>query len=153
MKIACTAKINFDDECKRTFATKSAKCGHLRSLGERGNGGFRDLLAPLLDEVTTIWNLERRGTPAYLLAQCCHHRRSQYRVFHPDGHERRPAPLMRPPFSGAPRDVYALHLGRHHHQLGKASYARLKARVRKRRGVGFGFRIKRATSKSGLALT
>src|SRR6516162_8770294 len=109
-----------------------AKCGHLRSLGERGNGGFRDLLAPLLDEVTTIWNLERRGTPAYLLAQCCHHRRSQYRVFHPDGHERLPAPLLPPPLRGPPRDVYALHLGRHHHQLGKSPYARLKARVRKR---------------------
>src|SRR3974390_2459909 len=119
----------------------TASHGLLRSLGERGNGGFRDLLAPLLDEVTTIWNLERRGTPAYLLAQCCHHRRSQYRVFHPDGHERLPAPLMRPPFSGAPRDVHALHLGRYHHQLGKASYPRLKARVRKRRGVGFGFRF------------
>src|SRR5262249_6580289 len=67
------------------------------SLGERGNGGLRDLLAPLLNPVTTIWNLERRGTPAFLPAQCCHHRRSQYRVFHPDGHERLPAPLMRRP--------------------------------------------------------
>src|SRR5215510_7737335 len=51
-----------------------ANSGHARSLGERGNGGFRDLLAPLLDEVTAVWNLERRGTPAYLLTQCCHHR-------------------------------------------------------------------------------
>src|SRR5262245_5835322 len=71
--------------------------GHSQNLGERGNGGFRDFLAPLLDEVTAVWNLERRGTSAYLLAQCRHHRRSQYRVFHPDGHERLPAPLMRPP--------------------------------------------------------
>src|SRR5262249_52470104 len=96
-------------------------------------------LAPLLYEVTAAWYLERRGTPAYLLTQCCHHRRSQYRVFHPDGHERLPVPLMRPPFSGAPRDVDALHLGRHHHQLGKASYARLVADIGKRRRVGLGF--------------
>src|SRR5262249_38269843 len=118
-------------------AVHSINSGHARSLGERGNGGFPDLLAPLLDEVTAGWNPERRGPPAYLLTQCCHHRRSQYRVFHPDGHEGLPAPLMRPPFSGAPRDVDALHLGRHHHQLGKASYARLIASVGKRRGVGF----------------
>src|SRR6516165_11656377 len=27
-KIACTAKRNFNDECKRTFATRSARTGH-----------------------------------------------------------------------------------------------------------------------------
>ena len=75
-----------------------ARSGHSRSLGERGNGGFRDLLAPLLEEVAAVRNLKRRGTPAYLLTQCCHHRRSEHRIFHPDGHERLPAPLMRPPF-------------------------------------------------------
>src|SRR5262245_3323130 len=115
--------------------------GHSRSLGERGNGGLRDLPAPLLDEVTAVWDLERRGTPAYLLTQCCHHSRTQYWVFHPDSHERLPAPLTRPPLSGSPRDFDTLHLGRHHHQFGKAPYAGLVARVGKRRGVGFGFRF------------
>src|SRR3974377_2160019 len=61
------------DHTGRIVREVKVKSGHSRSLGERGNGGFRDLLAPLLDEVTAVWNLERRGTPAYLLAQCCHH--------------------------------------------------------------------------------
>src|SRR5262249_56407960 len=79
-----------------------ANTGHSRSLGERGNGGFRDFLAPLLDEVTAVWNFERRGTPAYLLTQCRHHRRSPYPGFHPHRPATLPPPLIHPPLSGAP---------------------------------------------------
>src|SRR5262249_61794688 len=71
--------------------------GHSQNLGERGNGGFRDFLAPLLDEVTAVWNLERRGTSAYLLAQCRHHRRAPDPGFPPAGPGPLPPPLLSPP--------------------------------------------------------
>ena len=42
------ATITFDDAVANEAALVAA------SLGERGNGGFRDLLAPLLNEVTAV---------------------------------------------------------------------------------------------------
>src|SRR5262249_36220320 len=70
-----------------------ARSGHWRSLSERGNGGFSDLVAPLLDEVTAVGNLEWRGTPAYLLTQCCPHPPSPDGGFYPP----RPGRLSPPP--------------------------------------------------------
>src|SRR5215468_5043559 len=53
--------VRFTSESRHRGARLScplwAKSGHMPSLGERGNGGFRDLLAPLLDEVTAARNL------------------------------------------------------------------------------------------------
>jgi hypothetical protein len=55
---SCNLDVRFTPKSGHCWATArcplSANSGHSRSLGERGNGGFRDLLAPLLNEVTAV---------------------------------------------------------------------------------------------------
>src|SRR5215475_1331475 len=66
MEVACTAKRNFDRECKKTFATKSAKSrreqmqrraflfNHLISAGEPG---ARSQFHPTASQVRSLCNL------------------------------------------------------------------------------------------------
>src|ERR1700730_11187444 len=71
-KIVCTAKRNFDHECKKTFATKSAhrvvslRCGSWSLSGQSGHGVSRTAEAVLLEA-------NSRLVPAASIGACAGH--------------------------------------------------------------------------------
>src|SRR5262252_6415022 len=95
-----------------------------------------DALAPLLEEVAAFGDFEGRRAAADHLADGLHHRRPEYRVFHPDRHERPAAPFVLPEVARAPRDRSARRVEAIRDELRKTAHARLEADVRERRAVG-----------------
>src|SRR5262244_3775111 len=95
-----------------------------------------DALAPLLEEVAAFGDFEGRRAAADHLADGLHHRRPQYRVFHPDRHERPAAPFVLPEVARAPRDRSARRVEAIRDELRKTAHARLEADVLEWRAVG-----------------
>src|SRR6516225_10055352 len=94
--------------------------------------GARHWVAPFLQEVPALRDLERRRAVANLRCEIAHGGWPEDRVLHADCHEGAPLPLRSEPFARLTRERRALGPGMIGNQVGKASNTALERGIRVR---------------------